>query len=167
MEFQLTEKNLRNFFNKVNKNGPIMRAELTKCHVWTGFSDDGYGKFRLHNFTYRAHRIAFFIANGYLPDDLDIAHTCDNRLCVNPDHLEAKTRKENHNDRDSRNRVASGTKSGLSKFTKVEIFEIYQLYFYKGITILELAKRYDSKSDVIKNIVNHKSYKNEWSEYFQ
>ena|SRR3990167_9907799 len=42
-----------------------------------------------------AHRMAYILANGCIPNDLQIDHLCRNTLCVNPKHLEAVTHREN------------------------------------------------------------------------
>ena len=42
-----------------------------------------------------AHRVAYEIIKGKIPDGLDLDHLCRNKVCVNPDHLEAVTRREN------------------------------------------------------------------------
>lgn len=64
----------------------------TGCWLWLGtLSDNGYGIYA-HR---RAHRIAFEQMKGGIPPGLDLDHLCRVRCCVNPEHLEPVTRKEN------------------------------------------------------------------------
>lgn len=65
------------------------------CLNWTGKLDNGYGRFWLAGKTTIAHRIAWQIANGPVPDGLQIDHLCRNRNCVEPTHLEPVTLAEN------------------------------------------------------------------------
>lgn len=56
----------------------------------------------------KAHRIAYFLEHGSIPDHLTIDHTCKNTLCVNPAHLEPVTMREQIDRRDSEKMVAPG-----------------------------------------------------------
>lgn len=66
------------------------------CHSWQGPLDkDGYGTFYFRRKNRRAHRVAWFFANGDIPEGMVINHICRNRSCVNPQHLQILTVREN------------------------------------------------------------------------
>lgn len=81
----------------VDKHGPIVKPELGPCWLWTLGPDGKAGYGRLGAFGKRdgAHRVAYRLFKGEIPVSLQIDHLCCNRLCVNPDHLEVVTIKEN------------------------------------------------------------------------
>lgn len=76
----------------------VERIPFDTCWWWTGsVNDRGYGYFQsdpAHRRT-KAHRFAYELANGSIPDGAVIDHTCRNHGCVNPAHLEAVTNREN------------------------------------------------------------------------
>lgn len=66
------------------------------CYLWKGWLDrDGYGSFFFRRKSRRAHRVAYFMKNGPIPDKMVVDHLCKNRNCVNPEHLRIVTAKEN------------------------------------------------------------------------
>lgn len=95
---------------KTDKNGPLpeQRPELGPCHVWHGGTQgSGYGTFYLDGRHIGAHVAAYILSGKPVPEGSELDHlchpgdgsclraTCRHRLCVNPDHLEPVTRREN------------------------------------------------------------------------
>lgn len=65
------------------------------CWLWDSSRSHGYGSFNLRWKRVRAHRYAYEILVGPIPEGLVLDHLCRNTLCVNPDHLEPVTQGEN------------------------------------------------------------------------
>ena len=65
------------------------------CWLWTSTSINGYGHFRLHGRNHYAHRVSYELHDGPVPEGQTIHHACSQRLCVNPDHLQAISQREN------------------------------------------------------------------------
>ena len=91
--------------NKMDEN--ILRGKLLKkhkklpngCWQWTGWNYGGYGYVRVDGRAERVHRMSMMI---FRPDDfvyfLLVCHRCNNKLCINPDHLYSGTSKDNYRD---------------------------------------------------------------------
>lgn len=65
------------------------------CWEWTKNTHKGYGRFQLDGKSVQAHRVSWELLVGPIPAGLQIDHRCRNTLCVNPDHLEPDTPREN------------------------------------------------------------------------
>lgn len=76
------------------------------CWTWTGCkSPKGYGQILFNdNKIHLAHRVSYIMANGLIDSSLLVRHKCDNPSCVNPDHLELGTYKDNNRDKIERGR---------------------------------------------------------------
>lgn len=66
-----------------------------ECRLWTGYTRKGYGRLGIDGKLFQAHRVAYELANGPIPEGLELDHLCRNRACINPDHLEPVTGREN------------------------------------------------------------------------
>jgi hypothetical protein len=111
---------------------------LTGCWLWThSFSEDGYGKMpRKVEGERAAHRISWRLARGAIPEGLHVLHKCDNRACVNPDHLYLGTNTENIGDMIRRKRhrtvlspeeTLRGEVNPMAKLTDAQVVEIRAL----------------------------------------
>ena len=119
---------LKRFWKRVNKNGPIQPHMTTPCWLWMGsLQGKGYGQFWTGEYGTTAHRFSWQMVNGDIPKGHEICHTCDVRICMNPDHLFSGTRADNMKDCINKGRTAKGEKHGRSKLKRPQIEEIKQL----------------------------------------
>lgn len=151
------------------------------CWIWIGSLDIcGYGKFFYNRKCCRASRVSYEIYKGKIPKGKLVCHTCDNRKCVNPDHLWLGTHLENMEDCKKKGRVTNsfgrkaseetrkklrqrphsdrrGEKHHLTHLTNENIFEIRKL-IESGMKLKEIGLLFGVKRATIKNIKHRRSW---------
>lgn len=130
-----------------------------KCWPWHGSTHHtGYGVIAdEQNIQRSAHRLAYELAHGPIPNGLAICHTCDNRLCVNPAHLFLGTNADNSADMVRKNRQAKGSTVGTSKLTEEDVRKIRAL---AGVlTHKAIAARFHVSVQLIGFIMTRRAWK--------
>jgi hypothetical protein len=146
----------------------MLKKETNGCIVWPyRKAGRGYGSVGLGGGTaaeYRreyAHRLAYIVTHGSIPNGLDVLHHCDNPPCFNPRHLFAGTNQDNRDDQRSKGRTCIGTKNGQARLTEDQVREIRTLYqknvFRCGQTAL--GKKFGVHRIAIRKIVRGETWK--------
>ena len=114
---ELTSSDRKRFFAKFRVQEEPHPELGTPCHEWTACrTKKGHGKIRLAGSTFYAHRVAKTLAGHELTTDgsLVLTHLCLNAWCVNPEHLEERTERENLSDPDGGFVVAARNKQAAT-----------------------------------------------------
>lgn len=132
------------FWNKVD----IKTSDV--CWEWKASKNPkGYGQCKFFTKTIGAHRVAYMLSWGDIPDGMEIMHSCDNRSCCNPAHLSVGTHLENINDMHNKKRK-------YTKLSEKEVVEIKKLLSEKIITQRAIAKKYNIHFATINAIAKNK-----------
>lgn len=139
------------FWAKVDRSG--------ECWLWQGATvTGGYGLFRLDGHNQLAHRVAYALTYGPIPDDVLAGHHCDTPACCRPDHLFLGTHLENARDRDSKGRLPLGNGRAGAKLTPGDVQEIRRRHAAGEATQGELAHAFGVDRSKISRIVARKSW---------
>jgi hypothetical protein len=168
----LTEKDVARFWGHVAKT-----ESPNDCWIWTAYRDQlGYGNIGIGGKVEKAHRVAWVISNGAIPDGLLVLHNCDNPSCVRFEHLRLGTDLDNSRDRENRHRgnKAHGDRNGSrlhpeklvrgedhheAKLTWGKVREIRRRYKWGGIggdSLTTLATEFGMNPATIQRIVKKK-----------
>lgn len=126
------------------------------CHEWTGcLAKNGYGMLHLNGVTAYAHRVAFEMAYGVIPQGAQIMHSCDNRRCVNIGHLSLGSFDENMADMVQKSRQALGERNSHAKLTEEEVKIIRSL----NGTNASIAGQFKVSASLVSLIRNRRNWK--------
>lgn len=151
---------------------------VSDCWLWTkrvtdnGYGQSGNGKLAKKHATLVAHKLSYLAFGGVIPDGMLLRHTCRNRHCCNPKHLEVGTHQDNMDDkyRDgtnpgnliATNRMLSigrkGNKNIRAKLTNEHVIEIRRLHSTGQYILRELGNMFNVSLSQIANIVNRKQW---------
>ncbi len=121
------------------------------CSIWDGSKgSNGYGTVNIDGLTYSTHRAAFTFTKGVIPKGFDVCHTCDNRSCINPNHLVLGSRLDNMRDAMSKGRL------GVSFSAKDLV--IIRTLSYEGSSLRDIARRFNTNHKLISRIIKDKNY---------
>ena len=147
---EYTDKDIARFWSRVDKTD-----DVNSCWEWTAAKiNAGYGQVSLNGTTVLAHRFAWVLHFGDIPEGLCVLHKCDNRGCVRPDHLWLGTKADNQRDMVDKGRSArlQGEDHGRSKLTEAQAILIKNTY--PAASQYLLADVYGIDQSQISRIIN-------------
>ena len=138
-EFRISPSDaaVRRFCSFKCKSGPIedrifgntTKNSVSGCWEWNKARDPrGYGATWVDGRKDGAHRVAWALVNGPIPEGLCVLHHCDNPPCCNPVHLFLGTKRDNAADKVSKGRQPVGIAVTTSKLTEEDVAEIRSTY---------------------------------------
>mgnify|MGYP003393043955 CR=1 FL=1 len=132
------------------------------CWEWQAARRQGYGalvhrqgKKQIH---WPAHRLSWVLLYGPIPKGMFVCHRCDNRGCVNPEHLFIGTAKDNSQDMARKQRSTIGERNAMSKLIEKQVLEIRSLRS-KGWTYDKLATKYKMTMSPIRDVCKGYTWK--------
>lgn len=141
----------------------VIPAAINECWEWQGHrSNRGYGILLVGGRRGRqvpAHRIAYELTYGLIPDGIAVCHRCDNPPCVNPAHLFLGTQQDNIRDMVKKRRHVHGEKHRSCKLCPDDVRLIRQLYARGNISTLKLANRFGVAVGTVKAILQGRTWK--------
>lgn len=109
------------------------RPTSTGCLEWTGdVTDKGYGRMKFDGRDVAAHRLAWILTFGSIPEDVWVLHHCDNPPCVNAPGgcLYLGDHDQNVADKVARGRQIDGERHGRAKLTAEQVADIRRRYIF-------------------------------------
>ena len=136
-------------------------SKVTKgdgCWNWTGSKNPkGYGRVRHKGQMWNAHRLAWILSGKGDIGKFHVLHRCDNRACVNPEHLELGTIAENSRQMVERGRSVQGVRQVCAKLDDDKVRTIRRMA--ATTTRTALADRFGVTHSIVSEIISGKRWK--------
>jgi len=133
-----------------------------ECWLWQAACTRGYGIYTRGMLGKRriyAHRYAYEMTFGPIPDGMLCMHKCDNPACVNPNHLTIGTSLDNLHDMATKGRASRGEKRWCAKLTEDAVREIRARYAAGNVSFCKLANEYGASPSAVQLAVHHKTWR--------
>ncbi len=134
-----------------------------RCWEWKGSTNsNGYGRFPLQNDLVLAHRLSYEMFVARISPGMNVLHSCDNRMCVNPMHLWEGTQSDNLKDASRKDRMfrpnTNGSRNGNSSLTDEKVAAI-RLMASKKVLKKHLAAQFGVSQSTIGDIVHGRTWR--------
>lgn len=136
-----------------------IETDSRDCLLWPyATTPQGYGSLRVNKKTTAPHRVVAKIVYGPAKQKrMEVAHSCGNKLCVNPKHLRWATREENQADRVIHGTSNRGERQWKSKLTREDVLRIRNLS-RQGMSSYKICETFSVASKTIRDIVSKKRW---------
>lgn len=151
------DERLEAFWSKVNKRGPF------DCWEWIGCLCGGYGQFCIGSGVYTvSHRFSYSLEYGEIADDIKVLHECDNKRCVNPNHLFLGTNKDNTQDMIAKGRSKCigkiGERNKSSKLTDEKVLEMRRMHRSGEYNQRQISKMFGISTSVTFAVIHNQTW---------
>lgn len=135
-------------------------SKSDSCWTWNGATNGvGYGIFTVGYRRILAHRFSWQLHTGEECEAPVLRHTCDNPLCVRPEHLVPGTQKDNIQDALSRQRLRTGDRVTWARLKESDVRSIRSAYQRGVYGFIRVGRDYGVSASTIEHIINGKSWK--------
>jgi len=155
-DVDVSNEDIERFWNKVDRGD---FDDCWDCHSYQ--SHNGYPRVWLGGRQHNAHRIAWMLTNGDIPDGLCVLHRCDRRTCCNPAHLFLGTYGDNARDRHAKGRSKNvfehGPRHWNARLTETEVLQIRAMVA-RGVRQQDVADLFKINTSAVSLIASRKRW---------
>ncbi len=144
----------KTFFDLDERFRKLLHIRNDGCWIWTGaHGARGYGSVSHNGKRWSSHRLIYTLLRGKIPHGAIMRHSCDVRLCCNPDHLTPGTYQENRQDSIGKGRKPNDWR-WVREVSNSVIREVRLRHYVEDWSVRKIARRYELNSGYVRAIVN-------------